>query len=44
RKQFPYQLAFAMSINKSQEQMMNCVGLYLPTPVFHIGNYTLRVQ
>ncbi|CAG8799865.1 1494_t:CDS:2 [Gigaspora margarita] len=34
RRQFPVQPAFAMTINKSQEQTLNWVGLYLPTPVF----------
>ncbi|CAG8765624.1 24283_t:CDS:1, partial [Gigaspora margarita] len=33
-RQFPCQLAFAMSINRSQGQTMNHVGLYLSTPVF----------
>ena len=37
RRQFPCQLAFAMTINKSQGQTMNRVGLYLPLPVFSHG-------
>jgi len=37
RRQFPCQLGFAMTINKSQGQTMNQVGLYLPTPVFSHG-------
>lgn len=37
RRQFPCQLAFAMSINRSQGQTMNHVGLYLLTPVFSHG-------
>ena len=34
RRQFPISLCFAMPINKSQYQMLNKVGLYLPRPVF----------
>ncbi|CAB5217445.1 unnamed protein product [Rhizophagus irregularis] len=37
RRQFPVQPAFAMTINKSQGQSLNWVGLYLPTPVFSHG-------
>ncbi|CAG8698981.1 40963_t:CDS:1, partial [Gigaspora margarita] len=37
RQQFPCQLAFAMPIHKSQEQTMNCVGLYILKPVFSHG-------
>ncbi|CAB5185425.1 unnamed protein product [Rhizophagus irregularis] len=37
RRQFSVQLAFAMTINKSQGQSLNWVGLYLPTPVFSHG-------
>lgn len=37
RRQFPVQPAFAMTINKSQGQTLNWVGLYLPTPVFSHG-------
>ncbi|CAB5127102.1 unnamed protein product [Rhizophagus irregularis] len=33
----PLQPAFAMTINKSQGQSLNWVGLYLPTPVFSHG-------
>ena len=33
-RQFPIQPAFAITINKSQGQTLNWVGLYLPTPVF----------
>ena len=36
-RQFPVQPAFAMTINKSQGQSLNWVGLYLPTPVFSHG-------
>jgi hypothetical protein len=37
RHQFPVQLAFAMSINKSQGQLVKVVGLDLQTPVFAHG-------
>jgi len=30
-------LAFAMTINKSQVQTLQCVGVYLPKPVFSHG-------
>jgi ATP-dependent DNA helicase PIF1 len=37
RKQFPIRLAFAMTINKSQGQTLDQVGIYLPAPVFSHG-------
>ena len=37
RKQFPIALAYAMSIDKSQGQTFNNIGLYLPEPVFSHG-------
>lgn len=37
RRQFPLTLAFAMTINKSQGQSLEHVGLYLPKPVFSHG-------
>ena len=37
RKQFPIRLSFAMTINKSQGQTLNKVGLYLEHPVFSHG-------
>lgn len=37
RRQFPVQVAFAMTINKSQGQTIRHVGIYLPNPVFSHG-------
>jgi len=37
RRQFPVRLAYAMTINKSQGQSLNQVGVYLPQPVFTHG-------
>ena len=37
RRQFPIRLAFAMSINKAQEQTPAGVGIYLPLPCFGYG-------
>ena len=37
RHQFPIRLGFAMSINKSQGQSLNRVGIYLNNPVFAHG-------
>ncbi|XP_040151861.1 uncharacterized protein LOC120893811 [Anopheles arabiensis] len=37
RKQFPVQVCFAMTINKSQEQSLHHLGLYLPQDVFAHG-------
>jgi len=37
RKQFPVRLAFAMTINKSQGQSIEKLGIYLPDNVFSHG-------
>lgn len=37
RTQFPVKLCFAMTINKSQGQMLDRVGIYLREPVFSYG-------
>ena len=37
RRQFPVKLAWAMTINKSQGQTFDMVGIYLPNPVFSHG-------
>lgn len=39
RRQFPIRLGFAMTINKSQGQSFDNVGLYLPNPVFSHGQH-----
>ncbi|EOA29447.1 hypothetical protein CARUB_v100253440mg, partial [Capsella rubella] len=37
RRQFPLSVAFAMTINKSQGQSLEHVGIYLPKPIFSHG-------
>ena len=37
RLQFPVKLAYCLTINKSQGQEFNKVGIYLPVPVFSHG-------
>nr|KYP45650.1 hypothetical protein KK1_032764 [Cajanus cajan] len=38
-RQFPINVSFAMTINKSQGQLLKHVVIYLPQPVFHMANY-----
>lgn len=40
RRQFPIRLGYALTINKSQGQSFDYVGIYLPIPVFgHVQLY-----
>ena len=44
RKQFPVRVCFAMTINKSQGQSFNIVGVDLRTPVFTHGQFYVAMS
>ncbi|GKB03653.1 DNA helicase [Tanacetum coccineum] len=41
RKQFPIKLCYAMTINKSQGQSLERIGIFLPQPVFAHGQFIM---
>jgi len=44
RRQLPLAVSFAMTINKSQEQSLKNVGIYLPSPVFSHGQLYVTIS
>jgi hypothetical protein len=44
RRQFPVWVAFAMTINKSQSQTLNNVGVYLSSPIFSHGQLYVAIS
>jgi hypothetical protein len=44
RRQFPIRVAFAITINKSQGQTFNNVGVYLSSPVYSHGQLYVAIS